>query len=320
MMHVSVWLQGELTDSYLRQITQLGAEYVDIGSGDWFPGVREQGYPDLDALVKIRRRIRSWGLDINRVTLPDLTERCMNRLPGGEQEIENTCTAIQVFAEAGITLLRQRFGGDVFDRQTLAYAAVHRGGMRTRGESLGLNKNRSDTPDVEALEAWWDRFVEVFGRMVPMAEERNVRLAVHPSDTPLPDTPFGTLGFHRIVDAFPSRHVGYLYCTGTRGEAGGTQLVLDELWHYGRKGKIFHVHFRNVRGNLATTGGFEEALLDEGDMNMFKFIKVLHKVGFDGCLNADHIPAVEGDTPGASLGLAYSIGYIKAMLAALAER
>ena len=59
-------------------------------------------------------------------------------------------------------------------------------------------------------------------------------------------------------------------------------------------------------------------LLDDGDMNMFKILLALHKVGFGGCLNPDHIPQIEGDSKDASLGLAYSIGYIKALLAGLA--
>jgi mannonate dehydratase len=157
---------------------------------------------------------------------------------------------------------------------------------------------------------------------VPIAEAYGIRLAVHPSDTPYPGTPFGGLGFHRVIDAFPSRSVGYLYCVGTRAEAGGSALVLDEIHHYGRQGRIFAVHFRNVRGSLATCGGFEEVLLDDGDMDMFQVLRALQRVGFDGCLNPDHIPPLEGDGEddgeGTGLGLAYSIGYIKALLAALA--
>ncbi len=52
-------------------------------------------------------------------------------------------------------------------------------------------------------------------------------------------------------------------------------------------------------------------------MNPYKILRELQKVGFDGCLNPNHIPSLEGDAPGNSLGLAYSIGYIKAMFAAL---
>ena len=53
-------------------------------------------------------------------------------------------------------------------------------------------------------------------------------------------------------------------------------------------------------------------------MNMFKVLQALDDVGFDGCINPDHIFPIEGDTLKVSQGLAYSVGYIKALLAALA--
>ena len=76
------------------------------------------------------------------------------------------------------------------------------------------------------------------------------------------------------------------------------------------------IHLRNVRASLATAQAFEEVLLDDGDMNMFKVLLELQKIGFDGCVNPDHIPNIEGG----SSGLAYSIGYIKALLASLAAK
>ena len=69
MFKISVW-HGNLSESYLRYVTQLGVDCLDFGSGDSFPGVKEQGYPALDEVLKIKKQIRSWGLDINRVTLP----------------------------------------------------------------------------------------------------------------------------------------------------------------------------------------------------------------------------------------------------------
>jgi mannonate dehydratase len=312
MMKISVW-DGGLSDSYLRQVVQLGADCIDFGNCGTFPGVKEQGYPDLDELLKVRKRIRSLGLDINRVTLPNITEKFMKGLTDGEKELENTCHALKVFGEAGIPIARQRFAGDTFDHLMTRYRSVHRGGYTSRGESRALMEDTSQTPAHEELEQWWERFCEVYGALVPIAEEYDIKLAIHPSDTPNPDTPLGSLGFHRVIDAFPSKNVGYLYCVGTRAEAGGTSLVLDEINNYGRKGRIFLVHFRNVRGSLATAGAFEETLLDDGDINMFRILLELQKVGYSGCLNPDHIPALEGN-----VGLAYSVGYIKALLAALA--
>lgn len=316
-MRISVW-DRDLSDGYLRQVTQLGADCIDFGRGDAFPGVAEQGYPDLDQVLQIRARIRSWGLDINRVTLPDITERFMNNLPGSERELENTCAALQVYGQAGIPVARQRFAGDTFPSLTERYQAEHRGGYRARAERLKNATPEEERMDQQALEAWWQQFCRAYAQLVPIAEKFHIGLAVHPSDTPHPGTPLGSLGFHRVTDAFPSSSVGYLYCIGTRAEAGGTFLVLDEIHNYGRKGRILAVHLRNVRGSLATSGGFEETLLDDGDMNMFRVLLELERVGYCGCLNPDHIPQIDGDSGHTSLGLAYSIGYIKALLAALA--
>ncbi|KAB2490046.1 TIM barrel protein [Priestia endophytica] len=334
MMKVSITTnRTDLSDRDLKQLSQIGVDCLDFGKGSSFVGVSEQGYPDLDELLKLKKRVRSFGLEINRVTLPNLTEKFMNNRPGSERELENACAALKVFGEAGISIARQRLEGDTFPYLTTPYTAVHRGGATARGESLGFTKEEHPTPTLEEHEKWWSQFCAAYGELVPVGEESNVLLGMHPSDSPHPDTPFGGLGYHRVIDAFPSKNVGYVYCVGTRAEEGGSSLVLDEINHYGRKGKIFLVHFRNVRGSLPTAGAFEEALLDDGDLNMFKILLELRKVGFNGCLNPDHVPILEGVEPDidghwpntciewnySNLGYVYSVGYIKALLAALVE-
>ena len=118
-------------------------------------------------------------------------------------------------------------------------------------------------------------------------------------------------------------------------------LVLDEIEQYGRQSRIFMVHLRNIRGSLATAGGYEETALDDGDMNTFQILDKLRRVGFDGCINPDHMAVITTDyeeagewtprvrkfldashTPGrqvAHQGLAFAVGYIKALIAALDE-
>jgi len=317
-MRIAVWT-GAMSDSYLKTVTQLGAECLDFGGADWLPGVVEQGFPDLDELLKIKKRIHSWGLEINRVTLPDLPDISAFKDEGEiEVAIENAASSLRVFGEAGVPIARQRVDGDTFNDRLYHFQAPHRGGYLSRADSLGLQRHKPPAPSAETMENWWAYFCRIYERLVPIAEEGTIRLAVHPSDSPLPDTGLGGLGFHRVMDAFPSRSVGYLYCCGSRAQAGGSPLVLDEIHTYGRQGRIFMVHFRNVRGSLATAGGFEETLLDDGDMNMFKVLRELKSVGFDGCINPDHYPQIEGDGDRSHQALAYSIGYIKALLAALA--
>jgi len=302
-----------MSDQYLTQVTQIGAEYVDFGGDIAFPGVADQGYPDLVEAIAIRKRLQSYGLDVNRVTLPNISDEFMNG-QGNEQDVENTAKAMRVFAEAGVPIARQRFGGSTFPQMMARWRATHRGGYESRGESLA--RPAPDYPDQESLLRWWGQFRKVYDALVPIADETGIKLALHPSDTPNQDTPFGGIGYHRVIDEYPSRHVGYLYCCGTRAESGGSAIVLDELNNYGRKGKIFMIHFRNVRGSLASANGFEEVLLDDGDMNMFKLLVELKKVGFTGCINADHHPRLEGDEGGFA-ALSYAVGYIKACLAAL---
>src|SRR5699024_2225696 len=322
-----------LEERDIQQLCQLGVDCIDCGNGSDFPGVKEQGFPDLDEIIKKKKEIRSWGMDINRVTLPNITQKYMKKEEESEKELENSLNSVKVFSEAGINLVRQRFEGDTFQNKTEDYKAIQRGGALARGESLGLNKKKFTSPSKEELDSWWSRFQDAYRKLVPLTQDLGVKLAMHPSDTPNHDTPFGGLGFHRIIDDFPNSNVGYVYCVGTRAEEGGSSLVLDEINHYGRKGRIFLVHFRNVRGSLPTAGAFEEALLDDGDMNMFKILWELKKVGYEGCINPDHVPSLLGDNPDlnkswansnigwsyGSMGFAHSIGYIKALLAALAE-
>lgn len=339
MMRVSMGCDGNPSPSFLKRYSQLGVDCVDIGEGSSLPGVKEQGYPDLDALLDIKKRVHSWGLRLNRITLPDVGEDYFLDRDGAEKYVENSVNALKVFGEAGVPIARQRCEGDTFNHLTTFYRSVHRAGMLGAGSTLGhvtpevlaaytpedLRAQRvhvwdvtsGKTPTQDELDNWWKHFCDLYAQLVPIAEEYDVKLAMHPSDNPLPESPFGGLGFHRIIDAFPSPNVGYLYCIGTRAEAGSEPLVLQEINNYGRKGRIFMVHFRNVRGSFATSGAYEEVHLDDGDMNMFHILEALHKVGFDGCINPDHIFKIEGDTEDVSQGAAYSVGYIKALLAAL---
>src|SRR5690606_20327116 len=98
MMRVSVFSHhAELTDTYIKQRVALGADAIDFGGDREMPGVTEQGYPDLEGVIALRKRLRSFGLDINRVTLPDFTEVFMEEKAGAEDELNNACKALEVF-------------------------------------------------------------------------------------------------------------------------------------------------------------------------------------------------------------------------------
>lgn len=313
MIRVAAWCM-DLSETTLQFLSQIG---VDCADAVPLP-TDDRGVFDLDEAISIRKKVESWGMAVNRISLPALSERFMDGEDGSEEELDVACDAVRVLGEAGYPLGRVHFvySGDpwMFDR----YVADHRGGYKARGETLVQTRPKEE-PSLETRSKRWDRVCDAYRRLVPVAQESGVKLMMHPSDPPTQNVLFDGLGFHRVIDAFPHACVGYLYCCGTRGEAGGLTLVLDEINNYGRKGKIFEVHFRNIRGSFASARGFEEVLLDDGDMNMFKILQELHLVGFDGCVHPDHYQSLCADVEGKNThSLAYSVGYIKAMLAALA--
>jgi mannonate dehydratase len=313
MMKVAAWC-FDLTDSGLRRLVQLGVECADalpIPEDD-------RGVFILDEAVALKKHINSYGMAVNRISLPQLSEKFMNDEAGSDEELDIVCEALTVLGKAGYPLPRVHFANTTDKWMVGHYQAEHRGGYKARGDSLALAES-NEPATLEVQQAHWKKVCQTYERLVPIAEEYNLKLMMHPADPPTADCLFGGLNFHRLIDAFPNACVGYLYCCGTRSEAGGLPLVLDEVHNYGRKGRIFEIHFRNTRASFATAGSFEEVLLDDGDMNMFKILLELRKVEYDGALNADHYPLLEGDVKGGgSQSLAYSVGYMKALLAALA--
>ena len=313
LMRVSAWT--DLSDAQLKRHAQLGVDCVDLGSEFLFPSVKERGYPSLEEVTERKRNVESWGMQFNRVTLPALSERYMKDAEGGDRELENCVRALEIFGKAGVPIARVRCAGATNREATERFTVAHRGGYQARAERLVSGVQQ---PPLSEGELWWDRFAAAYRELIPVADRYGVKLASHPGDSPVPSAPLGGPGYHRIMDLFPAKTVGYLYCVGTRAEAGGGALVLDEINRYGRAGRILTVHFRNIRGSFATSSGFEEVLLDDGDMNMYRILLELKKLEFSGCLNPDHGPALEGDSDTISHSLAYSIGYIKALLAAVA--
>ncbi len=163
----------------------------------------------------------------------------------------------------------------------------------------------------------WDNFVYFIRQVAPVAEEAGVRIGIHPDDPPVPELGgvprciFSSFeGYRRALELADSPNVGMCLCVGCWLEGGAAmgKDVLETIRYFGERGKLFKVHFRNVNQPLPH---FVETFLDDGYMDMYRVMKALRAVNFNGVLIADHIPRM-GDDP--RLGAAFSIGYMKALL------
>ena len=163
----------------------------------------------------------------------------------------------------------------------------------------------------------WDNFVYFVKQVAPVAEEAGVRIGIHPDDPPVselggvPRCIFSSFdGYRRALDLAGSPNIGMCLCVGCWLEGGAAmgKDVLETIRYFGERDRLFKVHFRNVNQPLPH---FVETFLDGGYMDMYKVMKALRSVNFNGVLIADHIPRMGDDS---RLGAAFSIGYMKALL------
>ena len=157
--------------------------------------------------------------------------------------------------------------------------------------------------------------------MLPVAEEHKVRLCCHPHDPGLPGgKPYrgvhrvlGSVeGLKRFAEISASKYHGLNFCQGTVAEMleKPGKEIYDVIRHFGKQGKIFNVHFRNIKGGL---GNFSETFPDAGDVDMLKALRVYREVGYDGMIMPDHVPQIDGDEASAQ-AFAFAFGYIQALL------
>jgi mannonate dehydratase len=163
----------------------------------------------------------------------------------------------------------------------------------------------------------WENFKYFIQAVAPVAEEAGVRIGIHPDDPPVPELAgvprciFSNFeGYRRALEIANSPNVGICLCVGCWLEGGDLmgKDVLDTIRYFGEQKKLFKVHFRNVNAPLPH---FVETFIDDGYMDMYKVMKALREVDFDGVIIADHIPMMTNDR---RVGTAFTIGYIKALV------
>jgi mannonate dehydratase len=173
--------------------------------------------------------------------------------------------------------------------------------------------------DPPTHEQFWDRFARFLRELLPVAEEAGVKLVLHPDDPPLP-TLRGTPRlvyrwdlYQRVLDLAPSPYNGMEFCLGTLAEMSGRdgfKDIYDMVDRYSATGRIGYVHFRNVKGQVPH---YEEVFVDEGDVDMIRALRVLHKNGYDGVLIPDHTPQMSCAAPWHA-GMAFALGFMRAAI------
>ncbi len=165
----------------------------------------------------------------------------------------------------------------------------------------------------------WDNLQYFLEAVLPVAEEVGIKLGLHADDPPrrifgLPRILKNVEDHRKLLKLVDSPANGLTICTGSLGSDLSND-VPAMIREFGKQGKVFFVHARNVLVN--GNGDFYESghHTKSGSLDMAEIIKALYEVKFNGYIRPDHGRMIWGETgvPGyglydRALGVAYLNG------------
>ena len=321
--------QGHSGDDDLRVLAALGVHHICSA----LPSRTFDDNWSLGGLLRLRERVERFGVHLDMVPLPlssspigraENPHIMLGKSPERDREIDQICQIIRNVARAGIPAVKYNLTILGVVRTT---STRGRGGARY--STFVYDKAEQGPPPVESgavnEEAMWERITYFLKRVVPVAEECKVRLCCHPHDPAMPRQGYrgvqrvlGSVdGLKRFVDIMPSKYHGLNFCQGTVAEMlkDPGKEIYDVIRYFGSRGKIFNVHFRNIKGGYLN---FQETFPDDGDVDMIQALRVYQEVGYDGMIMPDHAPQIDGDANGAQ-AFAFAFGYIQALIQMLSR-
>jgi mannonate dehydratase len=324
---------GGTTKQNLEYLARHGVFNIDGGSPKFIDGI---GW-DLDDSLAKKEACEKYGISLDAYHLP-LSSAGIDRIstpnimlgksPQRDREIEMIQQMIEVAAKTDVRLL-------LYNTIILPILRTGRTVDPTRGNASystwnyeeAKKKNEPNFIDqVVDIDEMYARITYFLDRVLPVAEEFNVKLGNHIADPPAPvgyrgitrwNSPDVFEGIKRFAKLYDSPSHGFNLCLGSVAEGlkdPKTEIIPIIKW-VGERNQIFNIHLRNIKGGW---NNFQEVYPDNGDMDFVEVVRALRDVGYSGMLMPDHTPHHE-DPASHLQGHAFAFGYNIALIQAVAS-
>ena len=341
-MRVAIGQFSVMTDEMLRFGAQLGVTTVQMNS----PLIPNQDRWSVDDLRPLVEQARANGMVLEAIENVPLNalSKVMVGGEGCDEQIENYKHTIRSVGAAGVPILGYHFMPNSVWRTSRTTPG--RGGVEVTSFDMALvtaagGDGRefapvksdwepgiwtTDNPDeFVTADMMWANYERFMHEVLPVAQEAGVKLGLHPDDPPVPMLGgvarlfHEPAGFKRAEEIAIATGAGEAWgldlCLGCCSEMpGGRANVVEMIEHFGPRGKILYVHFRDVQG---TVPAFQECFLGEGNWDPAEVALLLRRNGFTGFMLDDHVPHMDDDTPWNHRGRAHAVGYMQGLLAML---
>ena len=309
-------------------LKQIGIEWVMLND-EQIPEQSAECYEELRVEL-LKRGLKIYRIAFNKMhNMPSVTLGLEDR----DEYIERYLQYIRDLGKAGIryaTYAHMGNGiwrGDI-RREIRGHATG--GGLDLSAPNKSIAFGDFEWPlshgRVFSEEELWENYEYFIKKVVPVAEDADVYIGIHPDDPPVytmagvPRCIFGHFeGYKKALTIANSDHIGCCLCVGCwleGGELMGAKVEEFIRW-LAERNLLFKLHMRNVTAPLSAPGGFNETFPDAGYYNLVNVMKTLDEVGFDGCIMNDHLIDMVG---GHYTCEAYFTAYLKGLADSLNNR
>jgi len=320
-MKLGIRWYGSTEDSiplkYVKQIpnvTEIWGSLYDVPVGEVWP---------MDKILALRDEVNRYGFNLHVIESVNVHEEIKLGGPDRDKYIENYKETIRNLSKAGVKVVCYNMM-TVFDWMKTDMAMPLPDGSNTMAydQEIVDKMNPADLADYTLnntngflMPGWEPERIAYFQvamkqyenvteedlfqnykyfleQVIPVCEECDVKLSVHPDDPPwsfygLPRVVHNADQVRRILKAVDSPYNGLTMCVGSFAEdpANDVPAMIRE---FGSQGRIHLVHFRNAK--ITGYRKFHESAhySECGSVDMYEVMRAIYDTGHEMYLRPDH--------------------------------